>query len=341
MRTYFERRVIILQSFLLYNEEDKKEYIEFERKNSDAVRRYFQRIYEKENEYKKDIYDMNRDELFDTITSLNIRREESRSHLISLLRGYITWAKLYGKTKNESHINNITPESINSRETIKIQMLKNPGHLQEILDKSLNFIDYENRSKRDLLIFWLLYIGLELEEIQSLKKDSLNYESKIITVKSDKKIKADDKIAELWEHCVKMEYLEKKNSRAMYASRKFNVSEYTRQYLAENNYLIRPVSRKKDTNDCIPMATLRASMYSVFQDDSDDGKNTFKISPSNIRNSGIFYRLYMLESSGVEITPVVIAENFYIDYRNKSELLIKTRKWRIDYEDWKHAFDYV
>ena len=83
-----------MQSYSLYNEEIKKEYIDFESKNSDAIRRYFQRIYDKENEYKKDIYDMNREELLDTITSLNIRREESRSHFISLLRGYIIWAKL-------------------------------------------------------------------------------------------------------------------------------------------------------------------------------------------------------------------------------------------------------
>ena len=330
-----------MQSFLLYNEEDKKEYIDFEGRNSDSVRRYFQRIYEKKKEYKKDIYEMNRDELFDTITSLNIRREESRSHFISLMRGYITWAKLYGKTNNESHINNITPESINSHEIIKTQMLKSPEQLEQILNNNLDFVDYENRAKRDSLIFWLLYCGLELEEIQALKKDSLDYENKIITTNTGKKIKADDKIAELWEHCVKMDYLEKKNSRAADAVRKFDISEYTKQYLAENDYLLRPVSRNKDTNDFMPMATLRAVVHSVFQDDSDDEKSNLKISPSNIRNSGIFYRLYMLESIGIEITPAVVAENFYIEYKNKLELPLKTRKWRIDYDDWKHAFGYV
>ena len=330
-----------MQSFLLYNESDKREYIEFESKNSDAIRRYFQRIHEKEKEYQKDIYDMSREELLDTITSLNIRREESRSHFISLMRGYITWARLYEKTKNENHINNITPESINSHGIIKIQMLKNPEQLQEILNNRLDFVDYENRSKRDALIVWLLYCGLELEEIQVLAKDSLDYNSKIITTRTGKKITADDKIAGLWEHCAKMDYLEKKNNRAAAAVRKFDVSEYIKQYLAENNYLFRPVSTNYYSNDFIPLATLRACIYNIFQDDSSGEKNNPKISPSNIRNSGIFYRLYMLESSGVEITPAVVAENFYIDYKNKLELPLKTRKWRIDYDDWKYAFGYV
>jgi len=321
----------------MYNEETKKEYIDFEKKNPEAMRRYFQRISEKENEYNKDIYDMTKEELTDTITSLNIRREVSQSHFISLMRGYITWAKLYGKTNNENHINNITPESISSHEAIKNQMLKNPEHLQEILDNYMDFVDYENRSKRDSLIFWLLYSGLELEEIQVLKKDDLNFESEIITTKDGKKINIDDKIVELWRHCSRMGYVEKKNTRAEFAFKKSNVSEYIKCNLEENNYLFRPTVKNKSTSDVIPLTTLRGIICNLFRDE-DDNSNEIKLSPINIKNSGIFYRLSLLESSGVKITLEIIAEKFYIDYKNKLELPLKTRKWRIDYDDWKRAF---
>jgi hypothetical protein len=189
----------------------------------------------------------------------------------------------------------------------------------------------------------LLYSGLDLEEIRALKKGDLNFEVKIVSAKSGKKVKVDDKIAELWKYCSKMIYIEGKNSRASDAMPKYDISEYSKYLLTESDYLIRPVSRNKNTNEIIPLATLRSVINNVFRSDSDDETDAsdIKISPSNIRNSGIFYRLYSLESSGVEITHEVVAENFYIIYRDKSDLNIKTRKWRIDYEDWKHAFGYV
>ena len=328
----------IIQSNL-YNEKDKKEYIEFENKNPDALRRYFQRICEKENEYKKDIYEMSKEELMDTIISLNIRRSDSRSHFISLMRGYITWARLYEKIKTDSlPIDNITPEMISSHDIIKTQMLKNPEQLQEILNNNLDFIDYENRSKRDSLIFWLLYNGLDLEEIQILKKDNLNSKNKIITTKSGKTIEVDGKIFELWNYCSQMRYVEKKNSKAIYAARKFNTEEYTKLELVENDYLFRPPTRAKVTNDTIPLTSLRTCIYNLFQDESDDESSDIKISPSNIRNSGIFFKLYSLELNGTEITSKIIAKHFNIDYENTLELQLKTRKWRIDYDDWKNAF---
>lgn len=322
----------------IYNEQQKQEYIEFESVNSKTLTNYFKRIAAKEQEYGKDIADMNYEEAKDTITSLNIRREETRGQVISLFRGYVNWAQLNGKTNNSNILNMITAESIDSKDIIQNRMIRNPEQLQEILDNSLDYVNYENRAKRDSLLFWLLYSGLTVEEVKFLKKDSLNREDKIVTTTDGRKCSVYDTVLMLWDGCCKMTYIEKgngqmKNSRA----RSNNISEYIKYDLVDSDYLFRAVAWN-NTNDKEPMstATLLSIVAKVFQDIEG-----VRISPTNIRNSGICYKLYLLEKDGVEITPEIVAEYFGIEYEDRPHLMLNTRRWRIDYEDWKLAFDYI
>jgi hypothetical protein len=322
----------------VYNDKQKQTYLDFEGVNTDSLKRYFIRIEPKEEEHQKDISQMNQEELIDTLQSLNIRREESRGHLLSLMRGYINWVKLHehGAPNLPNSINTITPESIGSDSAVKDTMIKNPEHLQSLLDDGLDYINYENRSKITKLLFWLLYQGILLEDMPSLRKDSIDYSNYVIKVSNNKTYQIDDKTIKLWKDCVVISYIEKKNGRSI-ISKRSDTNEYSKYDLIDNEYLFRPiVGNKGYTNQKSSIHTIRKMLSGVFE--ACDMKS---IPARNINYSGIFYKIYLREKEGEKITPEIIAEYFTIKYKDRVELIANTRKWRIDYEDWKIAFDYI
>jgi len=331
----------------MFNEKQKQDYINYEGVNSITLEQYFKRIAPMERQYNKDITDMDADELKGTLSSLNIRREESRGHCISLLRGYINYMKLIGKTDNSSAINSITPESIPADNAIKSEMIKSADQLKEILDAAARYEYQDNRSIRDKLVMWLLYLGLTIEELRHLRKNALNDDGIVTTsvkkAKNDtvsivtKKYKADENVLALWEECANMTFIEKDGSK--YGKHAVNYE------LVDNEYMFRPIIGQKKAGTDLQQpcnVTFFASIVAkIFKNYFELTGNNILVSPLNMRNSGIFYRLNLEEANGKEITPEVIAEEFDIEYTSTVGLSVKTRKWRKDYDNWKLAFKYM
>jgi hypothetical protein len=320
------------------------------------VRTYFLRISEFEKKYKKDIVDMNYKELMDTIASLNIRRELTRSHLISLLRGYSSWARLQGKTNNKDVIGMFSAEGIDSSAAICNQMFKDLEHLNSVIDNSLDYITQENRSSRDELLIRLLYDGLEFERIPCLQKNDIDYntltvvalpnEEKYKDLKRKKELKSQivnvtEKTNKLWEHVASMTYIERANSRAKDIKSNTN-DEYVQSKLVDNEFLFRPVEGDKGGKSKMPITTMSVIVKKFFDaPDGENDPNRFKVSPTNIMMSGIFYKLLVLERNEEKITPNIFAEFFGIGYEDSNELHNKTSKFRKDYDDWKLAFGHM
>ena len=321
----------------MYNEKQKQEYVDLEGTNEDHLKRYFVRIAPKEKEYAKDITEMSLPELKDTLMSLNIRRYDSRSALLSVLRGYVNWAILNKKTNNASVIDKLTPESIGTGEVVQENMIGSPEHLQELFDTALDYENYENKSAMSELLIRLLYEGMTLEEIQSLKKADLDFDGKKVQTVLGTVFHLNDDIAILWRKCSKITSYEKKNSRAMLAKNTKNVEEYVNYELIDNKYLFRTiVTNKNDPISMITLDSLRKTLLAVFT-----AAERKTIPARNINYSGIFYKLLQLEKEGNVITQEVIAKHFRITYNEHSNLPALTRKWRVDYNDWKLAFGYA
>ena len=317
----------------MFNKEQKQNYIDSDKSNKDSLRRYFLRLAPKENEYAKDICEMSQKELINTLKSLSIRREDTRGHLLSLLRSYIDWVRFKGVGGAQSHIHLLTPSSISTTEAVVSAMIKNPEHLQGILDDGLDYQNYENRSKITTLLFRLLYQGIDLNEIRSLQKNSLNYTTNMVTLSDERLFEVDDSIAPLWKECASLTFIEKRNGKAD-SSKSNKVAEYIKYDLIDNNYLFRAIAGDKgDTDIPCSLNTFRKMISRVFE-----ANETKSIPARNINYSGIFHKLYIHEKSGNKVTPELIAEIFLVKYCNRTELLANTRKWRIDYEDWKIAF---
>jgi hypothetical protein len=96
------------------------------------------------------------------------------------------------------------------------------------------------------------------------------------------------------------------------------------------------VSARINPKDKIGIDTLRKMVLAVFK-----AGEIPPVAVRNINTSGIFYKLYLSEKEGNEITPEVLAKFFRTNYDENSRLKNITRKWAIDFEDWKVAFGYM
>lgn len=315
----------------MYNSSQKEEYIAHEMINATTIRQYFLRISPIESLFEKDIADMNVEELKAALTSLNVRSLLGRRHLLNIMRGYVGWAIYNKKTANENKIDNIKPEDISSNYAVRTQMLKSPEQVENILNivAEKDYDGEPNREIRDRLVYWLLYSGMNLEELNLLKKTDINFETKTVVspVNSEKVYEINDTIAELWKEFASIFYIEDARGRT--------------NELVDSDYLFRPLVRKNMENTrtfgVIQLGGITKNISKKYYEITGE---YIMISPMNIQISGNFYRLYLLEESGIDITADVIIKYIGITLEDHTQKIKMVYRYRKDYENWKEAFGY-
>ena len=322
----------------MFNPIQKQEYIDYEKNNSVLLTQCFKRLSECEKLFSKDVTDMTEEELKSLFSSLDIRREDTRSQIISLLRGYINWAKLTGKTDNNSAIFKLTAATVGSQNSIVQKMLKDKQQMEDVVDKGIDrgYFLQENRAARDELIFRLLYEGLTIKELTILKKKDINLAEKTVVCASGKTIEIDDKILSLWNQCTEMTKIEKSGER-------FG-KDILYYDLVDGDIMFRTtLTKKTKTNDGLTQNVFMKIIAKIFAGYKDATSIEILATPANINASGGFYRTYLAEKNGEKITQNNIAKYLKkeYDYDSEKQMLSAMRKWKIDYEDWKIAFGYM
>jgi hypothetical protein len=319
----------------LFNQAIKQRYIESSKPNESMLNLYFGKVATKEAEYGKDITEMHPDELIDSFRSMKLTRENYRRNMLSLFKGYFIWASENGYTTNENYLNRIQPADIVCDVTVSETMIGSPEHLRNILDEGLDYINLTNRSIATELQFKLLYLGIELKEIQALRKTNIEPETGMITTYTNYTLQVDDDIAGLWKRCCSMKFFEKINGLAKDAKKK-DVSKFALSELFDNDYLFRtPRLATSHSDDMLTINMLSKRISAVFE---AAGKPT--VPAKNILLSGRFYRMRQAEQQGKRLTHEDILNLHRIDFEKNDELPRLTRYIRKDYKNWLEAFNY-
>jgi site-specific recombinase XerC len=324
----------------MFNEERKQAYIEYEKVNHTALKNSFKRLSEGETACGKDIADMTKEELVETLKGLGIRREETRGQLLSLLRGYINWCILSGHTKNNP-IETITAESLGDKELTARRMIRDKDQVFEILSASTDtervgensYCNQPNRAARDRLVFWLLYAGLKIEDMMKLKKTDACFESKTVKCEGGKTYDVDENILSLWKQYADAKHIERTPRRADEAIIKTE--------LLGNDFLFRSVEGDlgKGREVQAPRA-FSVSIQRIFANYKEATGIELKVLPNDVITSGAFYRAYLAGKEEGGFSEKTLAKFLGIKYNDEKELKLKMRRWLIDYQDWKAAFSY-
>ena len=320
---------------MLYNYNAKLKYIKYENTNPQILINYFTRVAKKEYEYDRDIAEMTAEELKETIASLKIRRSDTRAHIISALRGYASWARQNGRVRDTAAMDALDPDGFDTREINLNHMVRSPEHLRGILGECLDYVNCPNTSVKYELYCWLLYAGLTIDEIRVLRKEAIDKERQVIVtgVREYAYGHIEEPLVRLWEQCASMTHIEKKNNR--YSAENAASREYIKMELVDNENMFRPMARgnRNIHEEYMSMVSFMTLTKKIL------GSRENMISANNIRISGLYYKLYRAEREGAELTNEVFAENFGIKYTDNLTLRNNTRRYRIDYDDWKRSFD--
>lgn len=309
----------------MYNEKQKLYFlssiIESERQPEISL---FNDIEKKESFYKKDISEMDYDEAKDTLLHLGGRGIRSKSHQLSRLKLYINWCINNKITNNEEILNNFAPTDIINTSILSTKMVKDPEHLQELLDVVYESENEETRHNIKRMRFWFVYNGLTVKELTYLKKKDVDIEKNQICLK-DRIIELMPETKRLVISCFSMDY--------------YNVT-------VNGNNVRKPIllTEYAAMNYDNPTDQTRLTLIQMFSKFNNiyrkTTNNIIKLSPACLRDSGIYYRWYVNEKNKKPI-----------DYEEYSELKTKqydkisyNRKIKeigINYESWKKAFELV
>ena len=311
----------------IYNLGQKEEYLDYV-DDKGSMRNLFYRIAQKEEEYNKDIADMSKEEVIDTLKSLGLKTRDYRGQVISLFRKYADWAKVFNKTNDNSVMQLITPASIGDNRAFKLEMIKSPEHMADIIERGTRDAQGENRRIIMQLVLSLLYEGMIVSEIVLLEKGSLNNNGVVSTQRGIYHL--NDEISKLWEQCASIEEVEvvRRRQKTM--------------VLVQNNFLIRNV---RDVNEDETKPYLPQGIYTIVKKVNKTYSNyikekDLKLTPMNISVSGVYYKMLIREREGIVITPEITADNFKIPYSSQENKASVSSRFT-NYIDWKVAFDHI
>ena len=310
----------------MYNEEKKLEFLASMKEGSytdmscNTYMYKFEKFSDTEELLKKDLYDFNyndfkllfeRNKIINTNTMLNSK---------SIINRYIEWATKMGYCSSDTinELKRVISEDINPRWKIMTEMFADENDLLDCISSVMMEQDSS-------MIIWyqafygLYWNGLCNVEIYNLKKSDV--QSNHIKV-GDDIIIVSDRFAEIINEYKNMDSV---------------VINDSVMPFAQSIYLIRAKNKKNSLgqiNDNFHAQRRRA--WDRMEVDIDNKYYGKVLVPTWIMRSGNFYRAYLDEQKGKEITSNNISDYFRVfAISNQKKIGYSTYR---DYQNWKNVF---
>ena len=321
----------------MYNGEVKYAFLgTIENDNSYKVyKSLFVKSEEIERRFGKDIYEMSVDELLVLLDYCSGMKRSSKYVSYSGYRLYIDWCIKNGKTKSENNLEKISVDNIDTTFKFRSNFIKDPEEFESICEDTFPFVDGEvtaSNLQMEICFRLAYYHEMSSEEISTLEKDDIDYESGILTRHGGEKIKLDEKL---------LNAIIDFNSRTTITLINKKNEEIARTYtLDDNNYIIRTrMTNRNSEKSPLSVNSINRIFIKISEKyNESDARSGYKnITPANVNLSHAFYELY---SSGEKITEdsklVPKLENNSAAAKFKVYRSLKTQTEA--YESWIKAF---
>ena len=313
---------------VLYNNEIKQRYLktlenDLSRKTIDFL---FGRLSETEELLGKDLYDFKYQDFIMMFDRNKISSQATFMTNKSIIRSYIKWCTLNGYCEDTlSELNRVELGDINAALKIQTEMFKNEDDLFECInevlaDEDINFRDIY------LAFYGLYWYDLSRDEIYNLPAEALT--GNVICVGNDR-IEISDRFAKILNRYknapeVIMNINGQSRVYQFYPTKLLikNIKISQASYEIDNNY---HSQRRKKWDKIMNETSVNSPYY---------GK---RLVPSAIQKSGNFYRAYLDEQQGKEITGKNICSYFREFNNKKANPMAGIYKSR-DYAAWKSIF---
>lgn len=314
-----------------YNPEIKQKFLN---EKDETVRGTYKRLFatlkQDEERYNSDFCDFNYDTLMNVLSNRLSRGRSSKNTQLSLLRNYVAWCIAERiKKSDENPIKSLRTIDIDSSVQIRRQFLRDPEHLQKILNTVLKSeTDEDANGVMYRMSCWLLYEGFTEDEVLELRESNVDFGNKTLTSPSgDRVIAVSDTLIKLIKQAIDLEYTVRQNPHG-------GVNEYE---LEDSDRLFRKIKRKDSTRSKQP---LRVKLSRLRNKYASDTYESISLASNRIWLSGLFYRLYQKEKSVEGLT----VEDFYYNLNGvntRDSINAKIKNNQRDYADWKKAYSLI
>lgn len=315
----------------MYNTEQKEIYIK-EKIASESYAKFVRSIFEACSKFEyacsKDLCVMNEEELRETLNSVLGIRGNSQCGRIIILRDYVRWCIVSGVGGACDTIFNIRISGVNR---IKQTMVATPLHLQICLDKIFGKESSGTIECTYRCYYWLAYAGVDEADILGIKASDINFKKQSIRVRDKEFILYREAIQAFQEAVNSYEFVyEHPRYKSSIVRARCDGDEIMRGFSVTPSTMAMRVELSRRNKKCI-----------------DAGLTDVTLSYSRVRLSGLFYRTYYNEMSGIPVSFESFVSDLIDgkDYKLPSKYSTMETKqkqiengYRQDYERWKSAF---
>lgn len=317
----------------MYNEELKTKFIRERTTSLDVARGYesiFKRIGKFESQFDSDYSTWDCDRLNDVLKNIVGLRKSTNLVQLSMLKEYVKWRINNDIDGTNDYIFSINDVGVDKFKEVTVP---NPGYLQRYLDILFDPESMKTNSNTTRFYFWMAFSGADEEDIFKIRRSDVDF-NKMVIKNTEKDI-------------LYPIYIESLN--CMHNCADLNSFLYT------NKNYTNPIIRKRVDGDIlirgvrsIPgIKTMRADISKKVKALYSETK--MRPTYSSIRLSGIFYRAYYDEMSGIEpdFKPIVLndidGKEYALESRRLTENQLikkKIKEYNDDYIRWKMAWTY-
>lgn len=316
-----------------YNEKQKLEFLEFSQVDTsesmvNELGAILSSLKQYEEDYESDLCDFNLSCVKTTLALISKKSIMINCKILNYILKYVNWCIANGRCRygNESKWHIVSLEDIDLSYVANIQLPKSPEILQEKLDVVYKLADDTSTSSEMAWFyksaFYLAYLGLTEEEITLLKRSEIDLDNR--TIKTNGKIiLLDDYIIPYLERIMELDSVSVLIRGDMLANKK----------LIDTPYLIRrSTSGKPAVAENVSVAWLRWNASNFNKQYRKLTDEAIAYTMPRLYDAGVYYKLYQMEKSGINIDLNVVAELY-------SERSMTMQYGRIrDYTAWKKVY---
>lgn len=315
----------------MYNSEQKESFIKSYTHSLSNIKfcyTLFNQTEKYEREYKKDVACFNINESQELLDSVaGVRRNINASRIV-VLRKYVRWCLDNNIPRCTGDLLNVKTVGMN---TIRQRMVANPKMLSErlamLFDKGLSENDI-NQSLSNIYkaYYWMAFMGIPEEELLNVRDSEVNFWNKVIR-HNNLNYQIYPESLQTFSNCVN-------NTQFVFVHSNYLTGKSNLKDRYESDILLRGF-REPST----PMV-MRAALSRINKKNNEDNHTNIQLSYIRVYLSGVFYKKYIEEMTGNEVS-----------FKSEAEQLIKIREQyepisdemlakKIYHKEWEYFEDY-
>lgn len=318
----------------MYNEDQKLDFIMHKYRLDSSSARLAVATFETcapfENEWGADICTKSAKDIEPVANKLVGMRSQSKWPRFNILKSYVQWCKAIDVPDVCDGIFHVKFDELSK---LRIQMVRNPAHLQKYLDEIFEPECEDTVDNTYRCYYWMAYGGIDEEDVLKITVSDIDFNEKIIKYRDT----AIEIYRQAWPAFDRAIHL----TEFQWRGRTDKDGKNLTRKRAEGNVVVRGISGSPDKN------VMRATLSRRAKQCAEAGTTDMRLSYARVWMSGLFYRMYQEElATGIvdfsDVARQVVNSKPHDLEADKETIEAKRRRvqknYVNDYQRWKAAF---